>query len=122
MNTLILVLRILLGAILIIFGSNKFLEFIPALKFANPDATVFFSTLADSYVLKTVGIIEIIVGFLLIFNKAIPFALVILAPISVNIVLFHLTLDIANIGPATFVFLVNAFLIFKRWNNYKILF
>ena len=122
MNKLILALRILLGAMLIVFGSNKFIGFIPDFEFANADAGVFFGALADSYILKTVGFIEVIVGLLLLLNKAVPFALVILAPISINIILFHATLDPANIGPGAFVFLVNAFLIFKYWDRYKTLF
>ncbi len=122
MNKLILALRIVLGALLVVFGSNKFIGFMPAFEFANPDAGIFFGALADSYVLTTVGIIEVIVGFLLLINRAVPFALTLLAPISVNIILFHVTLDPLNIGPAAFVFLLNAFLIFKYWNNYKTLF
>ncbi|WP_109302152.1 DoxX family membrane protein [Aquimarina sp. AU474] len=122
MNKLIIVLRIVLGAMLIVFGSNKFIGFLPDFEFANPEAGIFFGALASSYVLKTVGLIEVIVGLLLLVNKAVPFALVVLAPISVNIILFHSTLDPANIGPAAFVFLVNAFLIFKYWDKYKTLF
>ncbi len=122
MNKLIIVLRILLGAMLIVFGSNKFIGFLPDFEFANPEAGIFFGALASSYVLKTVGLIEVLVGLLLLVNKAVPFALVVLAPISVNIILFHATLDPANIGPAAFVFLVNTFLIFKYWDKYKTLF
>ena len=122
MNKLILILRILLGAMLVVFGINKFIGFLPDFEFANPEAGVFFGALASSYVLKTVGLIEIIVGFLLLIGKAVPFALILLAPISVNIILFHLTLDPPNIGPAIFVFLVNTFLIFKFWDKYKPLF
>ena len=122
MSTLVLVLRIVLGALLVIFGMNKFIEFIPALEFVNPDAGVFFGALANSYVLKTVGLIEVLVGFLLLINMSVPFALVVLAPISVNIILFHSTLDPKNIGPAVFVFLVNTFLIYTHWDRYKTLF
>ncbi|WP_438426029.1 DoxX family membrane protein [Aquimarina macrocephali] len=122
MNKLILALRILLGVMLVVFGSNKFFEFMPAFEFANPDAGIFFGALANSYVLKVVGIIEVVVGLLLLTNKAVPFALVLLAPISVNIILFHATLDPANIGPGALVFLINAFLIFKYWDKYKTLF
>ena len=122
MNKLILILRILLGAMLVVFGINKFIGFLPDFEFANPEAGVFFGALASSYVLKTVGLIEIIVGLLLLIGKAVPFALILLAPISVNIILFHGTLDPPNIGPAIFVFLVNTFLIFKFWDKYKPLF
>ncbi|MCK8523583.1 DoxX family membrane protein [Aquimarina sp. D1M17] len=122
MNKLIILLRIVLGAMLIVFGLNKFIGFLPDFEFANPEAGIFFGALASSYVLKTVGLVEVIVGLLLVINKAVPFALVLMAPISVNIILFHATLDPANIGPGAFVFLVNSFLIFKYWNSYKTLF
>ncbi|WP_108804725.1 DoxX family membrane protein [Aquimarina sp. Aq107] len=123
MNTkIILALRILLGVLLIVFGSNKFIGFLPDFEFANPEAGILFGALANSYILKTVGLIEIIVGLLLVSNKAVPFALVLMAPISVNIILFHATLDPANIGPGAFVFLANAFLIYKNWNTFKCLF
>ncbi len=122
MNKLILVLRILLGVMLIVFGLNKFIEFLPAIEFANPDAGVLFGALAGSYIIKTVALVEIIAGLLLVINKSVPFALVLLAPISVNIVLFHATLDPASIGPGAFVFLINSFLIFKNWGKYKTLF
>ncbi len=122
MNILILIIRILLGLLLIVFGSNKFIDFMPAIEFANPDAGVLFGALAGSYIMKTVGLIEVIAGLLLVINKAIPFALVILAPVSINIILFHLTLDPANIAPGAFVFLLNTFFIYKYWDTYKTLF
>ncbi len=123
MNTkLILVLRVVLGVLLIVFGSNKFIGFLPDFEFVNPEAEILFSALANSYILKTVGLIEIIVGLLLVSNKAVPFALVLMAPISVNIILFHATVDPANIGPGVFVFLVNILLIYAYWNTFKPLF
>ena len=123
MNTkLILALRILLGVLLIVFGSNKFIGFLPNFEFANPEAGVLFGALANSYILKTVGLIEVLVGLLLVSKKFVPFALVLMAPISVNIILFHGTLDPANIGPGAFVFVVNAFLIYANWNAFKNLF
>ncbi|WP_298319894.1 DoxX family membrane protein [uncultured Aquimarina sp.] len=123
MNTkLIVALRILLGVLLIVFGSNKFIGFLPDFEFANPEAGALFGALASSYILKTVGLIEVIVGLLLVSNKAVPFALVLMAPISVNIILFHATLDPANIAPGAFVFLINAFLIYANWNTFKSLF
>lgn len=117
-----LVLRILVGLLLIVFGANKFFNFLPAFEFANPDAGVLFNALLGSYVLKTVALVEIIVGLLLVTGKSVPFALVLLAPISVNIVLFHATLDPPNIAPAAFVALVNIILIYANWDSYKSLF
>jgi len=63
-----------------------------------------------------------LVGVLLLVRKSVPFALVLLAPISVNIVLFHATLDPKNILPALVIAILNIFLILKNWSKYKSLF
>ena len=41
MSTLVLILRMVLGALLVILGINKFIAFISDLEFTNPDAGVF---------------------------------------------------------------------------------
>ncbi len=117
-----LILRILLGILLVVFGSNKFIDFLPHFDFSNPYAAYLFNAFKNSYILKTVGFIETIIGLLFIVNKAVPFSLIVLAPISINIILFHLTLDPINIGPGLFVFFVNIFLIYRYWSHYKSLF
>jgi hypothetical protein len=45
-----------------------------------------------------------------------------LAPISVNILLFHLFLDIPGVAVAFLVTLFNAILMYKHWSSYKSLF
>ncbi len=122
-SKLTLVLRLLLGLLLVVFGANKFIEFLPPFDYsANEAAGQFFGTLANNYVIKTVGLVEVIVGLLLLLGRAVPFALVLMAPISVNIILYHATLDPANIGPGAFVFIVNAVLMFAHKDAYKALF
>ena len=123
MNTkLTLVLNIILGVLLIVFGSNKFIGFLPDFEFSNPAAGQLFTALAFSYILTTVGLIEVFIGILLVIKKMVPFALILLAPISVNIILFHATLDPANIAPAALVFTINTLLIYANWGSYKSLF
>lgn len=117
-----LILQFLLGALLVLFGANKFLNFMPAFEFANPAAGKLMGALASSYIMPLVGAVEIVVGILLLTRKAVPFALVLLAPISVNIVLFHATLDPPNIVPALVVAALNIFLIYNRWDRFKNLF
>ena len=77
---------------------------------------------ATGYVLKTVGIIEILIGILLLLKKWVAFALIVLVPISLNILLFHLFLDVSGIGGALLVASLNGVLIYKHWPQYKSLF
>ncbi len=123
MNTkLSMILRILLGLVLVVFGANKFLDFMPHMEMPQPAGDFMGAMMATGYMLKLVGATEVIVGLLLILNKWTPFALVVLAPISVNMVLFHLFLAPTGIGPAAIVTVINILLIYDNWNKYKSLF
>ena len=123
-STFTKILRIVLALILLFFGLNKFIAFsfmpIPELP-AN--ASDFMSSLrATGYALPIVGILEVCIGLLLLLKKAVPFALLLLAPISINILLFHLFLDLPSIGGALIVVLINVILIYKHWKVYRPLF
>jgi len=115
-------MRILLGAILVVFGLNKFLSFIPAPELPENAANFINSLASTGYVLQVVGVIEILIGLLLLLNKWVAFALVVLVPISVNIFLFHLFLDIPGISGALLVAIFNGILMYKLWPKYKPLF
>ena len=115
-------MRILLGAILVVFGLNKFLNFIPAPELPENAADFINSLASTGYVLQVVGVIEILIGLLLLLNKWVAFALVVLVPISVNILLFHLFLYIPGISGALLVAIFNGILMYKLWPKYKPLF
>ncbi len=118
----ILIARIVLALILIVFGANKFLHFMPMFE-DNPRAVEFFHGMINSgYLFPALGIIEMLVGLLLITKKAVPFALILLAPISVNIILFHIFLYPKGILPGLIVFVLNVYLIKKYWHRYENLF
>ena len=74
------------------------------------------------YIMGLVGLAEAVVGLLLIFKKWVPFALVVLVPISVNIVLFHAFVNLPNIGPALFVAIANGYLMYRNRESYVSLF
>ncbi len=118
------IVRILLGILLIVFGLNKILPetFIPLPEMPEKAADFMTSLGATGYVLKTVGMIETLIGIMLLLKKWVAFALIVLVPISLNIVLFHLFLDVSGIGGALLVAILNGILIYKHWPQYKSLF
>jgi len=118
------IVRILLGIILLVFGLNKFypLPFLPMPKLPE-NASEFMSSLAATgYVLPIVGVLEVFIGILLLTKNWIAFALILLVPISLNILLFHLFLDLPGIGGAILVAVLNGILIYKHWPQYRPLF
>lgn len=95
--------RVLLGLVFVVFGLNFFLHFIPQPP-APPAAMAFLGALfASGYVFPLIKTIEVVAGALLIARVAVPFALVLLAPIIVNIVAVHTLLAPAGLPLALFV-------------------
>ncbi|HLV19270.1 MAG TPA: DoxX family protein [Polyangiaceae bacterium] len=84
--------RILLGLIFVVFGLNGFFGFLPQPPL--PEAAVPFITgLAQSgYFFPFLKGVEVTAGALLLARAFVPLALTVLAPIIVNIALFHLLL------------------------------
>ena len=118
-----LITRILLGVILVVFGLNKFLDFMPHPELSAQGGAFMGALVTTGYMFKLVGLTEFVSGLLLLLNKYKGFALVLLAPISVNIVFFHLVLEGGNgIFPALVVAGLNAFLVYANWNRFKSLF
>ncbi len=114
--------RILLGILLVVFGSNKFLHFI---EMEAPTGTAgdFMASLgATGYIFPVVGVLEVFIGIMLLLKKWVPFVIILLAPISINILLFHLFLDIPGVIIAFLVTLFNGILIYKHWKLYRPLF
>src|SRR4051812_31722911 len=95
--------RLLLGLIFAVFGLNFFLHFLPQ-PGAPPAAVAFAGALfASGYVFPLIKTIEVVAGVLLLTRTAVPFALVVLAPIIVNIVAFHTLLAPAGLPLALIV-------------------
>lgn len=123
-STFTKILRWILGLGLLFFGLSKLIHFnfMPTHIYAG-EAAVFIDSLSNTgYILKVIGFLEICIGLLLLINKAIPFALILLAPISLNILLFHLFMDTPGIVLAMVIILLNAILIYKHWKAYRPLF
>ena len=106
------IVRIALGVALLVFGANKLFHFIPMQA----------PTGLPGYIFSVVGFLEVFIGLMLLSKKWVAFALVLLAPISINILLFHVFLGLAGLPVALTILLFNAILIYKHWQQYKPLF
>ncbi|MCB0420106.1 MAG: DoxX family membrane protein [Bdellovibrionales bacterium] len=119
---MILLVRYLLGIVLIIVGLNKFFGFLPPGDL-NQEATAAISSLASTgYVLQMVGVTEILCGILLMLRASTPLALLLLAPLSVNILLFHFVHDPSTILLGALVALGNVYLAIKHFDYYRPIF
>lgn len=121
-STFTKILRVILALGLIVYGLNKFLGFIPMPEMPEKAGSFVGSLGASGYLLPILGVFEIFIGLLLLVNRAVPFALLLLAPITLNIILFHLFLDLSGIWGALIIAVINIILIYKHWKVYRPLF
>lgn len=92
MRILMLIARLLLGLIFVVFGLNGFLSFLNMGPMPTGLALQFIGALAQSHYFWVVAALQIIGGVLLLVNRFVPLALVLLGPVIVNILLYHIFL------------------------------
>jgi len=97
--------RYLAGLIFLVFGLNGFLHFIP-LPPPEGIAGQFMSALYVSHYLWVVFTLQVFGGVLLLTNRYVPLALTVLAPVIVNILLFHVLMAPSGLPLAVFVALL----------------
>ena len=114
MKIAVTVVRIVVGLLLFVFGLNGFLSAFGA-GFVSPptpppDGGEFLGALAGGGYLPIVSLFEAVIGALLLAGRFVPLALVMLVPISIGIVVYHLRFDPAGV-PAYVVAAANVFLL-----------
>jgi hypothetical protein len=102
MKTASLIARYLLGVIFLVFGLNGFLPFIP-MPAPSGVAGQFMGAMFVSHYLVIVFLLQLIPAILLLMNRYVPLALVLLGPVIVNIFLFHCFMAPSGLPLATVV-------------------
>jgi len=114
MKIAVVIARVLLGLVFLVFGLNDFFHFIPMQPMPGDAGTM--ATLFYQHGWLTFhGVLYVIAGILLLIGRYVPVALVILGPILVNILVFHLTLQPAGIVPGLVCTVLELFLIWAYW-------
>jgi putative oxidoreductase len=121
-STFTTILRIILGIGLLVFGLNKFFNYIQMFEMPTAAANFMESLETTGYAFYLVAILEVAVALMLLLKKWVPFALILLAPLSINILLFHIFLDVSDIAVAIVIFSLNVLLMYKYWKAYRPLF
>jgi putative oxidoreductase len=118
MKYVLLSARILLGLIFFVFGLNNILHFLPAPAMPPSDATTLSTILMTHGWMTFVGVLMVISGLLLLVGRFVPLALTILAPIIVNICLFHILLMPHGFVPAIIVTILEITLLFAYYRSF----
>jgi putative oxidoreductase len=122
------VIRYLFGAAMTFFGISNLFQLLPPHQFPEEAGRLMQAFTDSGYILQAVGLTQLLLGIALLLNRFIPLALLLFAPVVVNVLLFHLFLDVKSIlmampviGITTFLFVYNKshFSSFLKANNYE---
>ena len=100
MKILTLIARLLLGLIFVVFGLNGFLNFLNMGPMPTGLAGQFIGALSLSHYYWVVAALQVAGGVLLLVGRFLPLALVLLVPVIVNIVLYHVFLNPSGVALA----------------------
>ena len=93
MKYVIVIVRVLLGLMFVVFGSNAFLKFIPMPEM-HGQAGALITALVSSGYMYVIAVLQVLGGLCLLLGaRFVPLGLTLLGPVIVNIVLYHLFLD-----------------------------
>jgi putative oxidoreductase len=117
MKILTLIARLLLGLVFVVFGLNGFLNFLSMGPMPSGLAGQFIGALILSHYYWVVAALQLVGGLLLLVNRFVPLGLVLLGPVIVNIILYHVFLNPTGIALAIVVTIL-WFIVFYAYRQY----
>jgi hypothetical protein len=115
--------RVLLGLLFLLTGLNGFLNFLPQPANIPEGAAAFSGALMKTgYMFPLIMITQLIFAVLLLVNRFVPFALVLIAPVIVNIILFHVFLYPGGAAMAIVAVILYGFLLWTYRDSFRSLF
>lgn len=122
-NKITVIARILFGLLLLRFGILNVYFMLsgiaPSASYSQPAEKFMNALQSTGYMMVVISVLYVIIGVCLLINRFVPLALILLTPITVNIVFFHLFLDIKSILPGLVFALLHVYLLFAYLKNYK---
>jgi hypothetical protein len=113
--------RVLLGLVFFVFGLNGFLSFLPQPSTPIPEGAVALggALLKSGYMFPLIKGTEVLAGVLLLTNRFVPLALALVAPVVVNIALFHAFLAPSGLPVALVVLALELYLAWSYRAAYR---
>ena len=115
------VARVLLGLSFFVFGLNGFLNFLPMPPQEGAAGAFMGALAATGYMFPFIKGTEVLVGAALLSNRFVPLALTVLAPVTLNIVAFHVVLAPASLALPIFLVALQLYLAWSYRESFRAL-
>ncbi|MDM7921313.1 MAG: hypothetical protein QUS14_03355 [Pyrinomonadaceae bacterium] len=122
MKIAMIIVRTLTGLLFLFASLTYFLNLITPPEMSGPIKTFNEGLAASGYFFTLLKVTELVCAILLLAGRFVPFALVVLSPIVVNIFMVHLLLDRSGLPVAVFLVAAFVFLGLYYWKNFEPLF
>src|SRR6266852_2037104 len=117
MKIVVLIARLLLGLIFVVFGLNGFLNFLSMGPMPTGLAGQFIGALFQSHFYYVIAAVQIVCGVLLLVNRFVPLALLLLGAVIANIFFYHVFMNPSGLPLAIVVIILWA-IVFYRHRQY----
>ena len=117
-----IIARILLGGLFVFSGLNGFFNFVPMPPPPKGPAGDFATALFTTGYLKVIMAIQLIGGLLVLSGRFLPLGLLLLGPVIVNILLFHIFMEPKGLIMAIVVSALALFLLARHWSAFRAIF
>lgn len=111
--------RVILGLIFFVFGLNGFLGFLPQPPLPEGAMKYMMGLMAAPYFFPLLKGTEVVVGLMLLANRYVSLALILLAPIALQIFLFHAVLAPEGTPMTVAILILGIYLAYTRRESYK---
>lgn len=111
--------RYLLALMLLVFGLNKFFGFLSMPPMPEAAQAYMQGIGSTGILFPLLGVIYIVTAVALVANKFAPLMLLVLTPITVNILIFHATLAPGGILPGLILAVLNILALFHYRTTYQ---
>jgi uncharacterized membrane protein YphA (DoxX/SURF4 family) len=118
------VARSAMGLVFFVCGLNGFLNFIPPPSAPMPENAAAFAMglMKAGYFMPLLAGVQTLVGALLLSGRWVPLALTLIAPVVLNILMFHATLAPEGLGLAIVLTVIELYLAYTYRDAYRPLF
>ncbi len=119
MRIVVIICRILLGLMFVVFGMNGFIGFLKPPQMPTGLPGEFMDVFFKSHWIWVVAGCQVIGGLLLLIGRYVTLGLAILGPVLVNILTYHITMDLKGIVPGVVCTILWAVIAWNKRENLR---
>ena len=122
MKIAVIIVRVLMGLMFLNASVGYFFDLYPAPPEMPKDVTTYMSGLSVVHLIDVVKVIELLCAIAFLTGRYVALALVVLFPITFNILLMHIMIDPSSIAIIAVVFALHLFLFYAYRKHYTTVF